>query len=180
MNDNAFTLVAIRPATPSDASAISAIYAPYVERTAISFEYDAPDEKEMSGRIEATLPNYPWLVAEQDGIVVGYAYLSPFKERPAYRWAAETSIYVEWNHRQSGVGRLLYSALEQEAKSHGILNLNACIAFREDMDEHLPSGSIPFHQRVGYTKAAHFHQCGFKFGRWYDIIWMEKIIGPHK
>ena len=170
MNNNALAFLAIRSATLSDASAIAAIYAPYVEKTAISFEYDAPDETEMRHRIEATLPNYPWLVAEQDGIVVGYAYLSPFKERPAYRWAAETSIYVKWNHRQSGVGRLLYDALEQNAKDRGILNLNACIAFREDMDERLPSGSIPFHQRMGYAKAAHFHQCGFKFGRWYDIV----------
>ena len=116
MNNNALAFLAIRSATLSDASAIAAIYAPYVEKTAISFEYDAPDETEMRHRIEATLPNYPWLVAEQDGIVVGYAYLSPFKERPAYRWAAETSIYVKWNHRQSGVGRLLYDALEQNAK----------------------------------------------------------------
>ena len=180
MNNNGHLSVAIRTATLSDALAIAAIYAPYVEKTAISFEYDAPDDEEMRHRLEKTLPSYPWLVAEQDGIVVGYAYLSPFKERAAYRWAAETSIYVEWNHRQSGVGRLLHDALEQEAKACGILNLNACIAFREDMDERLPSGSISFHQRMGYTTVAHFHQCGLKFRRWYDIVWMEKIIGPHE
>ena len=172
--------IATRSARLEDAEAIAAIYAPYVERTAISFEYDAPDASEMRRRIACILADYPWLVAEGARGVVGYAYLSAFHRRAAYRWSAETSIYVEWNHRRAGVGRLLHEVLEREAKSRGIMNLNACIAFGEQEDGRLPTGSIPFHRRLGYEQAAHFHKCGRKFGRWYDIIWMEKLIGRHE
>ena len=105
--------VTIRMAAPEDAAALVAIYAPYVEVTAISFEYTVPTVEEFAGRIRKTLERYPYLVAEAGGKIVGYAYASPFHSRAAYQWAAECSIYVEQSCRQSGVGRRLYTALEE-------------------------------------------------------------------
>lgn len=123
---------------------------------------------------------YPWLVAtEADGTVVGYAYAGPFKERAAYQWAVETSIYVKMNQRGSGIGRLLHEALEEALRRQGILNMNACISYVEPEDEYLTLDSVRFHERMGYMQVAHFHLCGRKFGRWYDMIWMEKLIGKH-
>lgn len=169
----------IRPATPGDASAVQAIYAPYVRETAISFEYDVPSVEEMARRIEETQKGYPWIVAEENGKVMGYAYAHIFHGRAAYQWSVETSIYVDRQEKRKGIGSLLHEALENALKAQGILNLNAAIAWVEPEDEYLTHDSVRFHERLGYTKVAHFHQCGRKFGRWYDIIWMEKIIGEH-
>lgn len=169
----------IRDAKASDAKVIQAIYAPYVEHTAVTFEYNVPSVEEFSKRITTVMQKYPWIVAEDEGKVVGYAYASAFKERDAYQWAVETSIYVDSNMKRLGVGRLLHDALEQRLKAQGILNMNACISFIETEDEYLSHDSILFHQQLGYERVAHFHLCGKKFGRWYDMIWMEKIIGEH-
>ena len=169
----------IRKAREEDATAMLAIYAPYVQKTAISFEYDVPTLEEFRQRIRRVTARYPWLVAEDNGRVVGYAYASAFHERAAYQWAVETSIYIDQRERQKGIGRLLHDALETALKQQGILNLNACIAYTETEDEHLTLGSVYFHKRLGYQQVAHFHQCGKKFGRWYDVIWMEKLIGEH-
>ena len=106
--------IQLRSAVPADAPALLAIYAPYVEQTAITFEYDVPTEAEFAYRIETTLQNYPYLVAEQDGVPVGYAYAGKFHERAAYDWSVETSIYVEQHRKRQGIGRLLHDALEQE------------------------------------------------------------------
>lgn len=170
----------IRKAREEDATAMLAIYAPYVQKTAISFEYDVPTLEEFRQRIRRVTARYPWLVAEDNGRVVGYAYASAFHERAAYQWAVETSIYIDQRKKQKGIGRLLHDALETALKQQGILNLNACIAYTETEDEHLTLGSVHFHKRLGYQQVAHFHQCGKKFGRWYDMIWMEKLIGEHQ
>ena len=170
----------IRKARKEDATAMLAIYAPYVQETAISFEYDVPTLEEFRQRIRRVTAHYPWLVAEDNGRIVGYAYASAFHERAAYQWAVETSIYIDQRERQKGIGRLLHDALETALKQQGILNLNACIAYTETEDEHLTLGSVHFHKRLGYQQVAHFHQCGKKFGRWYDMIWMEKLIGEHQ
>lgn len=170
----------IRKAREEDATAMLAIYAPYVQNTAISFEYDVPTLEEFRQRIRRVTARYPWLVAEDNGRVVGYAYASAFHERAAYQWAVETSIYIDQREKQKGIGRLLHDALETALKQQGILNLNACIAYTETEDEHLTLGSVHFHKRLGYQQVAHFHQCGKKFGRWYDMIWMEKLIGEHQ
>ena len=114
-----------------------------------------------------------------NGKVVGYAYASAFKPRDAYQWAIETSIYVDNNNKRSGIGRQLHEALEQRLKMQGILNMNACISFIDPEDEYLTQDSVRFHERLGYQKVAHFHQCGKKFNRWYDMIWMEKMISEH-
>jgi phosphinothricin acetyltransferase len=171
--------IIIRDAKVTDAKAIQTIYTPYVEKTAITFEYNVPSEKEFCRRIETVQQKYPWIVAMVNGKVVGYAYASAFKPRDAYQWAIETSIYVDNNNKRSGIGRQLHEALEQRLKMQGILNMNACISFIDPEDEYLTQDSVRFHERLGYQKVAHFHQCGKKFNRWYDMIWMEKMIGEH-
>ena len=169
----------IRRARKEDAAAMLAIYAPYVEQTAITFEYEVPSLEEFQRRLERVTSSYPWLVAVDDGRIVGYAYASRFHERAAYQWSVEVSVYVAMDHRRKGIGRLLYDALEDALRLQGILNLNACIASPVQPDEYLTHDSELFHQRLGYSKVAHFHLCGKKFNRWYDMIWMEKLIGEH-
>ena len=169
----------LRMATEKDASALLEIYRPYVEQTAITFEYDVPTVEEFARRIRHTLERYPYLVAEENGAVIGYAYVSPFKERAAYDWAVETSIYVKMGLSGKGYGKQLYDALERLLKAQNILNLNACIAYTEHEDAHLDNNSTHFHEHLGYKLVGSFHQCGYKFGTWYDIIWMEKMLGDH-
>ena len=170
----------IRNATIADAEDMLAIYAPYVEETAITFEYDVPGIEEFRQRIQEVTTRYPWLVAEQDGCIVGYAYAGTFYDRAAYQWTVETSIYLDRKKCGQGIGRQLHKALENTLRNRGFQNMNACIAYIEPQDEYLTLGSVRFHERMGYRRCAHFHQCGFKFGRWYDIVWMEKMIGDHK
>lgn len=171
--------VVIRPAVPEDAEALLEIYAPYVQNTAISFEYTVPSAEEFAGRIRSTLIRYPYLVALRGDKIVGYAYASAFKSRAAYDRAVETSVYVSGDCRGGGIGRALYERLEAVLRCQNILNLNACIALPSGEDPHLNTDSPKFHARLGYEKVAHFHQCGFKFNTWYDMIWMEKLLGDH-
>ena len=160
--------VKLRVATVSDAAELLKIYAPYVTDTAITFEYDVP-----------TLEKYPYFVAELNGEIVGYAYASAFHPRAAYGWAAETSIYVRRDMKRMGLGRTLYDALETALKAQGVLNLNACIACPDVDDEYLTRNSISFHAHLGYSMVGEFHNCGYKFGRWYNMVWMEKMLGEH-
>lgn len=169
--------ISIRNATPEDAAALLQIYAPYVEKTAITFELVVPSAEEFSSRILKTQKRFPYLVAERGGRVVGYAYVGTFKDRAAYDHCVETSIYIAEGEQGSGVGTKLYAELEQRMPAIGVTNLNACIAYAPVEDEHLDNRSEAFHARLGYEKVAHFHRCGFKFGRYYDMIWMEKILG---
>lgn len=169
----------IRPAAPEDAAALLAVYAPYVERTAITFEYDVPTLADFTGRIARTLARYPYLAAERGGEIVGYAYAGPFKERAAYDWAVETTVYVREDQRRRGVGGALYRALERCLAAQGVLNLNACIACPEEADEYLTWDSVEFHTCLGYRLVGEFYGCGCKFGRWYNMVWMEKHIGAH-
>ena len=172
-------VITIRTAVQQDAKVLLEIYAPYVKKTAITFEYDVPSVEEFAGRISKVLQKYPYLVAEVNGEPVGYAYAGPFKERAAYDWAVETTVYVRENMKKSGIGRALYTALEKALSAQGILNLNACIAFPETEDEYLTTDSVKFHEKMGFETAGRFHKCGCKFGRWYDMVWMEKLIGEH-
>ncbi len=169
----------IRTARPSDAAALLAIYAPYVEKTAITFEYEVPSLAEFEERIRHTLETYPYLVAELNGKPVGYAYASPFHTRPAYDWNVETSIYVDGNHKHRGIGRALYDALEKALASMGIITLYACITYPANPDPYVDTNSVDFHAYLGYELVGNFHQSGYKFGRWYDVVWMEKGIGKH-
>lgn len=172
--------ITIRTAVLQDAEALLEIYAPYVKNTAITFEYDVPTVEEFAGRMSNVLRRYPYLVAEVDGEPAGYAYAGPFKERAAYDWAVETTVYVKEDMKKHGIGRALYEALEKTLAAQGILNLNACIAFPEKEDEYLTTDSVKFHKKMGFSKVGRFHKCGCKFGRWYDMVWMEKHIGTHE
>ena len=169
----------IRRAAPEDAAALLEIYAPYVEKTAVTFEYDVPAAEAFAGRIARTLARYPYLAAEAGGQLAGYAYAGPFKDRPAYDWAAETTVYVREDGRRQGVGRALYGALERCLAAQGVRNLNACAACPEREDEYLTWDSVNFHMRLGYRLVGEFCGCGCKFGRWYNMVWMEKHIGEH-
>ena len=164
--------ITIRIARESDKEELLAIYAPYVSETAITFEYTVPTHEEFRDRIRKTLAKYPYLVAVQDAEILGYAYASEFKNRAAYDWAVETTIYVKQDSRKSGVGKKLYQALEEVLKQQHICNLYACIAYPNP-------GSIGFHERLGYQTIGHFSKCGYKFETWYDMIWMEKMIAEH-
>lgn len=171
--------IEIRTASVSDAEKLLEIYKPYVEKTAITFEYEVPSPEEFTLRIENTLKKYPYLVALKDGKILGYAYASEFKGRAAYDWAVETSIYIAEAARGTGIGKKLYQSLEKSLVLQNILNMNACIACTDNEDEHLTNGSIAFHEKMGFLTVGKFHAVGYKFGKWYDMIWMEKHIGDH-
>ncbi len=169
----------IRIASEEDAAELLEIYRPYVENTAITFEYTCPCEAEFRERIRNTLQFYPYLVEEQEGVIRGYAYAGAFQKRAAYRWAAETSIYVRQDIHGKGIGRELYAALEKALQLQGIRNAEACIAAPRGRDPYLTDNSIGFHGHLGYRMAGRFEQCAYKFERWYDMVWMEKRIGEH-
>lgn len=166
-------------ATLEDAKTLVEIYTPYVEKTVITFEYEVPSVEEFKGRMAHVLEKYPYLVAERDGEIVGYAYAGEFKSRAAYDWAVETTVYVREDQKNSGVGKALYMALEQILAEQNILNLNACIGYPEVEDEYLTKNSVQFHEHMGYRFVGEFYKCGYKFGRWYNMVWMEKHIGEH-
>lgn len=169
----------IRPAAVGDAEALLDIYAYYVRETAVSFEYDVPTRQAFAQRMERVMERYPYLVLEEGGEPLGYAYAGPFKDRAAYDWAVETTIYLRRDVHHRGYGRALYTALEEALKEKHILNAYACITYAETEDEHLTQASPRFHERMGYRLCGTFRQCGYKFGRWYDMIWMEKTLGGH-
>ena len=173
------TALRIRTARLSDAPALLKIYAPYVEKTAITFECTVPDIEEFAARMRATLRRYPYMVAERGGEIVGYAYAGPLGSRAAYDWAVETSIYVDQNKKRMGIGKKLHEALEEELRNRGFLNMNACIAYPPKEDEHLDKNSVEFHTHMGYRLVGEFHKCGYKFNHWYNMVWMEKLIGEH-
>ncbi len=170
----------IRAATMSDAKTLLNIYKPYVEKTVITFEFVPPTLEEFQARMKKVMGIYPYFVAEIDGEIVGYTYASTFKDRPAYNWSVETSIYVREDAKGLGVGRKLYEILEKALAAQNILNANACIAYAEIEDEYLNKDSVKFHEKMGYRLVGEFHKCGYKFNRWYNMIWMEKHLGEHE
>ena len=170
----------IRSASAEDAGRLLEIYAYYVENTAVSFEYEVPSLPGFRQRIADTLEKYPYLVLEDEGVIRGYSYAGVFKGRAAYDHCCEVTIYLERNSKGKGFGRALYEALEKALQKAGILNLYACIGDPIAEDEYLTRDSEQFHRHMGYTKVGEFHQCGYKFGRWYNMIWMEKMIGEHR
>ena len=170
----------IQPVKLEDAGELLSIYAPYVRDTAISFEYEVPSLSEFQDRIRNISSDLPYIKAVEAGKILGYAYAGKFKNRKAYDWSVEVTVYVRKDSRKSGVGKLLYNALEDSLKRIGVLNMNACIALPKGDDEHLSKDSFYFHEKMGFHPVGTFHNSGYKFNTWYDMIWMEKIIGEHQ
>lgn len=168
-----------RNAVLDDAERILEIYRYYVEKTAITFEWTVPTLEEFKARMRRTMEKFPYIVALEDKKIIGYSYVGPFKEREAYGWAVETTIYLDSEKRHCGAGKKLYLAMEEILRRMHILNLNACIGYPKQDDEYLTKNSAQFHEHLGYTLAGKFHDCGYKFGKWYDMVWMEKMIGSH-
>ena len=158
--------IVIRVARPDDAAAIAAIYAPYVVETVISFETVSPDEDEMANRLAKTLARFPWLVAESDGDVAGYAYAGQHRERAAYQWSADVSVYVHKALRRRGIGRALYTPLFDILRALGYFNAYAGIA--------LPNpASVALHAAMGMTPVGVYRHVGYKAGIWHDVGWWE-------
>ena len=162
----------IEKVTVGDAEELLKIYAPYIEDTAITFEYDVPTTQEFAERIKNISSKYPYIKAVVNGQIAGYAYAGCFKDRRAYDWSAEMSVYVQKGIHGKGVGTALYEKMEELLKKQHIVNLFACIT-------HPNAESEAFHAARGYERKAHFEKCGYKMGQWWDIVWMQKIIAPH-
>ena len=159
----------IRPATVADLPRILEIYAPYIETTAISFEYTVPTLEEFTRRFLTITAQFPWLVWEEDGAVLGYAYGSLPFERAAYQWSAEASIYLCPEARGRAIGKSLYAALEDILRRQGYRKVYAIITTANE-------ASVAFHKAVGYRHTATFPDCGYKFGQWYGTVWLEKDL----
>ena len=173
--------IRIENVTVEDAPALLAIYKPYVEQTAITFEYQTPTVEEFAGRIRKTTEKFPYLKAvDEKGRILGYSYASTLRIRRAFDWSVETTIYLNQDIRKRGIGRILYTALEDRLKQMGILNAYASIAMPKGEDPYLTLDSPRFHEKLGYRRVGLFESCGYKFGRWYDMAWYEKMLGEHK
>jgi len=162
----------IRMIEERDISSVLNIYRYYVENTDITFECTLPSYEAFSSRVHRIVSRYPYLVADEGGYIVGYAYADQFKDRQAYDWTCEVSVYLKNGQERRGTGTMLYRELEQILTRMNIRNLNACITWPNPP-------SVAFHERMGYRKVAHFEKCGYKFDRWIDMIWMQKITEPY-
>jgi phosphinothricin acetyltransferase len=161
----------VRPASRADAAAILSIYAPYVLETAISFEEEVPGLEQFAERV-APSPVHPWLVAERDGTVVGYAYAGALQYRAAYRWSVETTVYVSRDHHRQGIGAMLYGRLLAELEALGYVNAVALITATN-------RGSIAMHERFGFRETGRWLQIGFKHGAWHDAVILQRELAPH-
>ena len=159
----------IRIATEADVPAIREIYAPYVTDTTITFEYDVPTLEAFYNRYRMITEDFPWIVWEEAGEILGYAYACRPFERTAYSWCAEPSIYLKPEAQGKGIGRKLYQALEELLKGLGYRVLLALITGEN-------TGSLRFHEKLGYRSAGELIGCGYKFGKWLSVFWMEKQL----
>lgn len=161
--------IKIRLAKKEDALALLNIYKYYIEHTNITFEYDVPSIEEFEERIITILEKYPYIVAENKGKILGYAYANTFKARAAYDWTVEWSIYLDYHNISRGLGQKLYDSLVVILKQQGIVKIEACITYPNE-------NSIKFHTKNGFSKVAHFNKVGYKFDKWHDVVWYEKNI----
>lgn len=161
----------IRMATPADGERLAAIYTPAVTDRATSFELEAPDAAEMARRVVALTTRTPWLVVEEKGQVMGYAYASPHRDRPAYQWSVEVSAYVDADAHRAGHGKALYAVLFDILIAQGFANAYAGIT--------LPNpASIGFHKAMGFEEIGVYRGIGYKMGRWHDVIWLGRGLAP--
>ena len=165
-------MIRIRLAEDRDAEAIAAIYAPHVTRGVASFEETAPDADEIRARMAKIAGQYPWLVAEEGEAVLGYAYACQFRERSAYRWAVETTVYVADGAQRRGVGQLLYRALIDALRAQGFTQAIAAISLPND-------ASVKLHELVGFKRAGVYREIGWKQSRWVDVgLWQLQLADP--
>lgn len=162
-------MIAIRDATADDARACAAIYAPYVTGAAVSFETTPPTTPEMAARIAAAQERHAWLVLTDAGRVVGFAYAHPFAERAAYRWACETSIYLELGRRRTGGGRALYEALLARLARRGYRRAIAGMTLPNE-------ASAGLHRALGFEPVGVYRGVGWKNGAWHDVAWVQRTI----
>lgn len=169
--------ITIRTAAIEDAQALLDIYAYYVEETAITYEYDVPSLAEFESRIAHTLEEYPYLVAEMDGKIVGYSYAGAFHPRAAYHWGAEMTVYLDHTVRGHQIGAKLYSLVEEILKAQGVIKTIALITPPPSEEEKKIYNSVAFHEKMGYQMLGCMNYAGYKFNRWYQVVVMEKMIG---
>lgn len=162
----------IREVNINDADALSDIYKYYVENFSYSFEYAAPSAREFAGRIEEISGKFPFFVCEYNGEIIGYAYAHRFKERKAYQWVCETSIYVKNGHTQKGIGKLLYEKLIPALKKQGFVKAFAVLGCPNE-------GSENFHKKMGFSLAATLPNIGYKLGSWHDIKYYVLELNPY-
>lgn len=162
----------LRAATSADAPTVAAIYQPYVVHESTSFETVAPDAAEVARRIEAVQQSHPWIVAEDEGVVVGYSYATPHRARAAYRWSTEVSVYVRQDRHRGRVGRALYT---------GLFEILSCLEYRNAFAGiTLPNAaSVGFHEAMGFAPVGVYRRVGFKMGRWHDVAWYARDVGVH-
>ena len=167
-------MIAIRAARPEDAAAIAAIYAPYVETGTVSFELEPPDARAMRGRMASSEGLYPWLVVtngDEEGGVLGYAYATKFRDRPAYKYIVETSVYLASGTQGQGNGRQLYEALTSTLRAQGFTHAIGAIALPNDY-------SIRLHESVGFRRTGVLREVGYKQGRWIDVGFWQRELNP--
>lgn len=172
--------VILRAARLEDAEQCADIYSYYVKNTAITYEYDVPSAEEFRGRMADTLAKYPFIVAEKDGKILGYCYAGRFNKRAAYDWMVETTVYLDINARGAGLGHRLYKMLEKVLEAQGIIKTIAEITLPAAEEEKAVYKSVEFHEKNGYKLSGKISCSGYKFGRWYDTVLMDKFIGTPK
>ena len=159
----------VRDATAADAEACAVVYAPYVTDTVVTFETEPPTAEQMAERIAAARRRHAWLVLEDDGAVVGYAYGGPYKERAAYRWSCEVSVYLERGRRRTGGGRALYEALFARLAERGFRTAVAGMTLPNPASEGL-------HRALGFEKVGVYRRIGWKHGAWHDVAWVQRTL----
>ena len=160
---------AVRDATPDDAAACARVYAPYVLETAVTFELEPPSVSQTADRIAAALRTHAWVVLEQDGRIVGYAAAGPMKDRAAYRWSCEVSVYLERGRRRTGAGRALYTALFERLAARGYRTAVAGMTLPND-------ASVGLHRALGFEPVGTYRRIGWKHGAWHDVAWAQRSL----
>ena len=163
----------LRLASPGDADGILAIYAPYIESTSFTFETEVPSTEEFAERIKTYLINWPWLVCERDGKIAGYAYATKHRERVAYQWCTESSIYIHDEFQNTGMGKALYTALLAILRTQGFNNVYAVINLPNDK-------SVAFHESLGFGYFATYENAGYKLGKWKNVGWWKLSINEYR
>lgn len=167
--------IKIRTATVEDAEKLLEIYAYYIKNTTVTFEYEVPSVEEFRERISHILEHYPYFVAENKGEIIGYSYAGRFHPRAAFGWDVEMTVYLNQKVRRAGVGRQLYALMEEVLREQGVVRAISLIVKPED--EYSDYNSIQFHEKMGYRYAGELKDCGYKFHRWYTLVYMDKQIG---